>query len=43
MFYVIYVQATFEKVEDEVIRFIKNIGRPNYEDMETGRLISSES
>ena len=41
-FYVIHVQATFEKLEDEVIRFIKNIRRPNYEDMETGRLLRSD-
>jgi len=33
--------ATFEKLEDKVIRFIKNIGsgRPSYEDMESGRLL----
>lgn len=33
--------AKVEKLEDEVIRFIKNIGRPSYEDMETGRLLGS--
>jgi len=34
--------AKVEKLEDEVIRFIKNIGRPSYEDMETGRLLGSD-
>jgi len=36
--------ATFEKLEDKVIRFIKNIGsgRPSYEDMESGRLLGGD-
>jgi len=38
---IIAYHATFEKLEDKVIRFIKNIVRPNYEDMETERLLSS--
>jgi len=39
---VLAYHATFEKLEDEVIRFIKNIRRPNYENMETGRLLGSD-
>ena len=43
-YYDTYVQATFEKLEDKVIRFIKNIGsgRPSYEDMESGRLLGGD-
>ena len=36
------LQAKFGELEDELIRYIKNIRRPSYEDMESGRLLGGD-